>query len=421
MGILGWLGFSGRDAGTGAVPVAQPQALDQGQLFDGISDPYLLQFLRDGGVTQSGASVTPDSALKNTAVFRCVSLISYSIAMLPLHLHRDGQQLEKATDHPLFRVLHRKPNDWQTAFEFRQLMQTWALTEGDAFAAKVRRGDQVIGLLPMDPRRTVVEQRDDLSVVYKFTPKNGGQRTLPARDVFHLRGFTTDGLRGRSLLKQAAEAIGLALQIERAAARLFRNGMIVGGELRMAQGKKLSQEAYERLKASMEEREGAANAHRWLITEEGMEAHPFSQTAQGSQHHEMRGHQVEEVARVFGVPRPLLMVDDTSWGSGIDVLGQMFVRYGLNPWFEAWEQAIWRCLLSDREQDEYYAKFNAAALLRGSMKDQAEFFAKGLSVNNQQPWLHQDEVRGWMDLAPRDDLPKPIGKGNEKDEPARTA
>lgn len=421
MGILGWLGFSGRDAGTDAVSVAQPQALDQGQLFDGISDPYLLQFLRDGGVTQSGASVTPESALKNTAVFRCVSLISYSIAMLPLHLHRDGQHLEKATDHPLFRVLHRKPNDWQTAFEFRQLMQTWALTEGDAFAAKVRRGDQVIGLLPMDPRRTVVEQRDDLSVVYKFTPKNGGQRTLPARDVFHLRGFTTDGLRGRSLLKQAAEAIGLALQIERAAARLFRNGMIVGGELRMAQGKKLSQEAYERLKASMEEREGAANAHRWLITEEGMEAHPFSQTAQGSQHHEMRGHQVEEVARVFGVPRPLLMVDDTSWGSGIDVLGQMFVRYGLNPWFEAWEQAIWRCLLSDREQDEYYAKFNAAALLRGSMKDQAEFFAKGLSVNNQQPWLHQDEVRGWMDLAPRDDLPKPIGKGNEKDEPARTA
>ncbi|MEE2860851.1 MAG: phage portal protein [Pseudomonadota bacterium] len=405
---------------TTAASPARPQACADGAQYSSLNDPGLVELLRGGGMTQSGAVITPDQALKNTAVFRCVSLLSYSIAMLPLHLHRQGSERQKATDHPLFRVLHRKPNDWQTAFEFRQLMQTWALTEGDAFAAKVRRGDQVIGLLPMDPRRTSVEQRDDFSIVYKFTPRNGGSRTLAASDVFHLRGFTTDGIRGRSLVKQAAEAIGLALQAEKAAARLFRNGMIVGGALVMPQNKRLSEEAYERLLASMEEREGSENAHRWMIAEEGMEPKPFQQTAQGSQHLEMRSHQVEEVARTFGVPRPLLMVDDTSWGSGIDVLGQMFVRYGLNPWFEAWEQAIWRCLLSDRDQDEYYAKFNAAALLRGSMKDQAEFFAKGLSVNNQQSFLHQDEVRDWLDLPARTDLPGPITRKDGNDDPTRS-
>lgn len=424
MGVLSWLGLrSGHGAPSpGGATEFQPQAHNESMLFGDMGDPYLAQFLRDGGMTQSGASVTPETALKNTAVFRCVSLVSHSIAMLPLHLYRRGPEREKATDLPLFNVLHRRPNDWQTAFEFRQLMQAWALTEGDAFAAKVRRGDQVVALLPMDPRRMQVEQREDLSVVYKFTSAAGGVRVLPARDVFHLRGFTLDGLRGRSLLKQAAEAIGLALQAERAAARLFRNGMIVGGALQLPANRKLSAEAYDRLSSSMQGREGASNAHRWLILEEGMEAKPFSSTAENSQHLEMRSHQVEEIARVFGVPRPLLMVDDTSWGSGIDVLGQMFVRYGLNPWFEAWEQAIARCLLSDREQDLYYAKFNAAALLRGSMKDQAEFFAKGLSVNNQQPWLHQDEVRDWMDLPARSDLPQPIAqKKDSKDDPARSA
>lgn len=422
MGILGWLGSLGRSEApsAGPAPALAARASFEGAQFASLNDPALLQHLRDGGLTQSGATVTPELALKNTAVFRCVSLISYSIAMLPLHLHRNGAEKEKATDHPLFRVLHRKPNDWQTAFEFRQLMQTWALIEGDAFAAKVRRGDQVIGLLPMDPRRMSVEQRDDLSVWYKFTPPSGGHRWLPARDVFHLRGFTLDGIRGRSLLKQAAEAIGLALQAEKAAARLFRNGMIVGGALVMPQNRKLSQEAYDRLLASMEEREGSENAHRWMIAEEGMEPKPFSQSAQGSQHLEMRSHQVEEIARIFGTPRPLLMVDDTSWGSGIDVLGQMFVRYGLNPWFEAWEQAIWRCLLSEREQDQYYAKFNAAALLRGSMKDQADFFARGLSVNNQQSFLHQEEVRDWLDLPPRDDLPGPITRKEERNDPPRS-
>ncbi|EFL91256.1 putative phage portal protein, partial [Candidatus Regiella insecticola LSR1] len=81
---------------------------------------------------------------------------------------------------------------------------------------------------------------------------------------------------------------------------------------------------------------------------------------------------MEEVARAFGVPRPLLMMDDTSWGSGIETLGQFFVRYGLAPWFIAWEQAVSRCLLTREERRLYQADFDERELLRGSIKDQAE-------------------------------------------------
>lgn len=423
MGLLSWFRREDATPAPAQPAAARVQAMNESMLIGDLTDPYLAEFLRAGMASASGAVVTPESALKNTAVFRCVSLLSYAMAMLPLHLYRQGEAREKATDHPLFRVLHRKPNGWQTAFEFRQLMQSWALIHGNAYAAKVRRGDQVIALLPMDPRRMLVEQRDDLTVRYKFSGKNGGVRDLAADEVFHLRGFTLDGLCGRSLVRQAAEAIGIALQAERAAARLFQKGMLVGGALQMPQNKKLSNEAYDRLVASMSDHQGAENSNGWMILEEGLEAKPFEATAKDSQHLEMRGHQVEEISRVFGVPRPLLMINDTSWGSGIDVLGQLFVRYGLSPWFEAWEQAISRCLLSDREQDEFYAKFNAAALLRGSMKDQAEFFSRGLSVNNQQPWLHVDEVRDWMDLPLRDDLAQPVKSAAKEttDDAARRA
>ncbi|WP_449044191.1 phage portal protein [Paracoccus versutus] len=423
MGFLNWFRRDAAPPSAAATPAAaRVNALNEAMIVGDLTDPYLAEFLRAGMASASGAVVTPESALKNTAVFRCVSLLSYAMAMLPLHLYRSGDAREKATDHPLFRVLHRKPNGWQTAFEFRQLMQAWALIHGNAYAAKVRRGDQVIALLPMDPRRMVVEQRDNLDIRYRFTAKNGSQRDLAADDVFHLRGFTLDGICGRSLVRQAADAIGLALQAEKAAARLFQKGMMVGGALQMPQHKKLSNEAYDRLVSSMGDHEGAENSNGWMILEEGLEAKPFQNTAKDSQHLETRGHQVHEIARVFGVPRPLLMLDDTSWGTGIDVLGQFFVRYGLSPWFEAWEQSIARCLLSEREQDEFYAKFNAAALLRGSMKDQAEFFSRGLSVNNQQPWLHVEEVRDWMDLPLRDDLAQPVKSAKETtDDAARRA
>lgn len=433
MGLIGRLSdrlFGGLDPAS-AASTAPPQAgltggvqaLGSGYAFSGLDDPYLLPFLRGAGATASGATVTVETAMRNTAVFRSVSLLAFSIAMLPLHLFRAGDAREKASAHPLFRVLYRKPNGWQTAFEFRSLMQAWVLLHGDAVAMKIKRGPQVIGLAPMSPSRLTIRQDDDWSMRYEYQPVHGAKRVFGADDVFHIRGFSLDGIRGRSLVMQAAEAIGVALQAERAAARLFEKGMMVGGALAMPANKKLSVEAYERLRASMQEHEGADAAGQWLITEEGMEAKPFNSTAQNSQHVEQRRMQIEEIARVFGVPRPLLMVDDTSWGTGIDVLGQLFVRYGLNPWFKAWEEAIARDLLNDREQDQYYAKFNAGALLRGSMKDQAEFFARALGAGGHHPWMHQDEVRDLMDMGARDDLPAASGaaKQESNDDPARNA
>ncbi len=387
-----------------------------GATFFGLDDPAFLEFIRSGGggATASGANVTAKTALRNTTVQRCVSLISFSIGMLPLHLQmKDGKS--KATDHALFKVLHRKPNAWQTAFEFRSYMQQSALgalgsgQKGDAYALIVRSGNRIVQLVPMHPDKVDPKQRSDWALEYVINRGKGNERVLQQSDVFHLRyGLSEDGFTGLSMVKQAAEAIGLAIQSEQSAARMFKNGMIVGGALKHPG--QLSQEAYDRLKTSMDDDAGAENAHKWKILEEGMDLVPSQHPGKDGQGLENRKHQIEEIARPFGVPRPLLGVDDTSWGSGIDVLGQFFVRYALNPWFEAWQQAIERSLLTDAEADIYEAKFNAGALLRGSMKDQAEFFAKGLGSGGHQPWLHPSEPRDWLDLPQRDDLPAPMGQ-----------
>jgi HK97 family phage portal protein len=423
-------GIFKRGVPAAAQPVAvNSMAGDVGQFWD-FKDPHLLNFLRDGLATESGISVTPKAAMKNTTVIRCVSLISFAMGALPLHL-RDKKTKEKATNHPLFRVLHRKPNAWQTAFEFRSLMQQRALgyngdgTRGDAFALIVRSRGRITQLVPLATERVLPKQRTDWVLDYEYRRPDGGSVILPASDIFHLRfGLSEDGISGLSIVKQAAEAIGLALQTERAAARLFRNGMLVGGMMSVKD--RLSDEAYQRLKQQMEEREGAEMAHKWIIGEEGLEAKPFSQTGRENQHIEQRKHQIEDIARPFGVPRPLLGVDDTSWGSGIDVLGQFFVRYALNPWFEAWEQAIERSLLTEAEADRYEGKFNVGALLRGSMKDQAEFFAKALGSGGHQPWMDYAEVRETMDLPEKIVAPNALAtaktsNGTSDNDPSKPA
>lgn len=404
---MGLLDLFRRPSGGTATPRAMA---GETIIFAGMDDPRLLEFIRSGGgaATAAGLSVTPEAAMRNTTVLRCVSLISYAVGMLPLHLmHKDDKA--KASDHPLYRVLHRKPNGWQTAFEFRSLMQQRALQHGDAFARIVRTGNRVTQLVPIDSTRVTVDQRPDWSLEYRVTRKDQGPLVLGQGDVFHLRcGLSENGFTGLSMVRQAAEAIALAIQTEKASARLFRNGMIVGQVLKHPG--RLSPEAYERLKESMTEREGAAQAYRSMILEEGMDVGPGGTTGKDAQALEQRSHQIEEISRAFGVPRPLLNMDDTSWGSGIDVLGQFFVRYALNPWFEAWQQAIERDLLTDAEADALEAKFNAGALLRGSMADQAQFFATGLGSGGHAPFLEVAEVRDWLDLGPSDNLPPQMGQ-----------
>lgn len=383
---------------------SMPRA-DAGGTFNSFDDPRLIELMRLGTESTSGQHVNVERALRNTSMFRAVSLISGSIGMLPLHLI-DDETKAKQNDHPLFRLLHREPNGWQSAYDFRSLMQFRALVYGNAYGLIVRstdartRREKPIRLIPLDPVHVTVKQSVDWSVAYHWQPPRGAGRIIPASEMFHLRGMSFDGLSGVSLVKQARDAIGLALAAELAGARIFKNGVLAGSTLNTPG--KLSNEAFERLRQSLADKESAENAGKNLILEEGLEFKSTGSSAKDAQLLELRKLQVEEIARVMGVPRPLLMVDETSWGSGIEALGRFFVQYALGPWFEAWQQAVERSLLADDEKGRLAVKFNPGALLRGSTKDQGDFFAKALGAGGGPGFMSPNEVRGFMDLPPRE-------------------
>lgn len=364
-----------------------------------LNDPRVAEYLRGGRATASGKTVTEKSALSNATFFRAVNLISGAIGMLPVNLlkkTKDGA--EKADGHPVQRLLRNRPNDWQTPIQFKAYMQGRALLYGNAYAFKVRSGTRVISLVPLDPRRVTVKLGGDWRREYVWTKPDGKKVTLSQDDVFHLAApFSSDGITGDALLNVAAEALGLADTADEAAARLLRNGTYVGGVLKHPQ--KLSMEAIDNLRRQFEERySGPENAGKWLVAEEGMEAQPFGMNGQQAQGLEQRKHQAEEVSRYTGVPRPLLMFDETSWGSGIEVLGIFLVTYCLQPWFTAWEEAIERSLLTEAEQTTHDVKFNAGALLRGSLKDQAEILSKMIGGPGAAGWGVPNEARDMMDM-----------------------
>lgn len=394
----------------------------ESKAFASLSSADLYDFMR-GGETASGEYVTASKALGNMALLRCVSLISESIGMLPLNLIKRGDAKEYAEEHPLYRVLKTKPNEFQSAYKFKSTMQMALLIHGNAYARVIRTLDRIVRLVPMDSEKVTPKLMPDFTARYDYQSPSGQIVELAARDVLHLSDLSEGGLIGLSRVDKAKEAIGLALQAERAAGRLFKNGVLAGGALTFPS--RLNNEQIKNIQGSLEARySGADNAQKWMVLEEGAKAEKWTDSSKDSQHLENRNHQIEEIARAFGVPRPLLMMDDTSWGSGIEQLNIFFVQYGLQHWFTVWEQAIENVLLTDSERSTHYVKFNERALLRGTLKDQSELFAKALGSGGHMPWMTSNEVRDLQDLAKSNDpaadkLESPIMR-NTQNVPAET-
>lgn len=383
----------------------------------------LVEAIRAAGVSFSGATVNAETAMRVAAVFACVRIVSGAVANLPLKIRRrvDDRTREDASDHPLWPLFNRAPNNWQTPAQFKRMMQAHLLLRGNAYALIVRSGNRVISLVPLDPDRVSVEQRDDLSLAYTFTRRNGEKVPVAQAEMFHLVGLSLDGVRGVSTLTYARETIGASLTMERHGAETFRNAARPSAVLKHPT--QLGAEGRENLKASLDEyRSGGAAEGRALILEEGMDITPFSITAQDAQFIESRGFSRNDIFMFFGVPPHMAGVTEkvTSWGSGIEQQGIGFVTYTLEDSLTPWEQTIGRSLIGPSEAD-IYARFQRAALIRGDVKTRWQTHIQGMQWGALSP----NEVRALEDLNPREggdiyyDPPNaPGGAGGDAENPS---
>jgi len=397
-----------------AAPAPAPRAEigDGGIIIQSAED--LEVALRNGGLTASGAAVSAGSAMRVGAVFACVRLISGGVANLPLHIKRRvGPQVrEDASDHALWDVLRRKPNRWQSASTFRRMMQANLLLRGNAYAQIVRSRGRVIALNPLHPDRVECTQRDDLSLRYVYTRRDGGRVEIQQDDMFHVIGLTLDGITGVSVITYARETIGLALSQEQHGASTFKNGARVGGIL--SHPGKLGEEGIKNLRESLDHfRAGGAREGRDLITEEGMTYTRMALTAEDAQWIESRKFSRADIAMFFGVP-PHMIGDtekSTSWGTGIEHQSIGFVTWTLEDHLTAWEDAIGLRLVKDDEPD-IYARFNRAAIVKGDIKARWEAYTKALQWGVYCP----DDVLALEDMNPRAD-----GLGGQYYDPPNTA
>lgn len=360
-------------------------------------DAFLRGFWR--GQTKAGVAVTPDTALQVSTVYACVRVLAEDIAALPLILYRRLPRggKERATDHPLYRVMRNRWSRRHTAFEAKEFMQGCLGLRGNAYALIVRgRVNRTVReLIPIRPDRVKVEEGDDLSVRYRI---EGADREFTDREILHLRGLSTDGLIGLSPITVAREAIGLAIATQNHGATLFRNGARPGGVLEHPG--KLSKEAAERLKESVEHAISGDNLHRLLLLEEGLKWHQVGLTSEDAQFLETRKFQRQEIAAFYRMPLHKIGDLERSTFSNIEHQSLEYVTGTLLSWMVRWEQRCNESLLTDEEREDYFFEFLVDALLRGDTKTRYEAYRMAILDG----WMSRNEVRERENLNPVEGL-----------------
>lgn len=337
----------------------------------------------------NSGSVNAHTAQSVSAVYACVSAIAETTASLPLILFkRDGEDRTRATDHPLYSVLHDQPNEHQTALEFREWMQAAVLLRGNAYARIIRGYDgQVRELLPLSPDRVAVLRVGD-RLGYDYTDYQGHMQRLLPSEVLHLRHRAgDDGILGVSPIAAAKGVIELAISERDHGVNTFRNSTRLGGILKIPG--KLNQEQKQNLAASWNTQHGGANTGRTAILESGTEFQPISMTLEDAEWIAARQFSVEEVARLFRVP-PTVIGDlrHGNYSNSVEMARQ-FVTMTLRRHLVAWEQAISKQLLTEAGRRIYFAEHQVEGLLRGDASNRADFYTKGIAAG----WLLPSEAR----------------------------
>jgi HK97 family phage portal protein len=301
----------------------------------------------------------------------------------------------RARDHPLYGVLHDLANEETTSLNFREAMLASLLLWGNAYARIERKAGHVTALWFLKPDRMEVK-RDAASgrIIYRYTPEDTGQVVeFHAGEIFHVLGFSLDGIKGMSPIRQARQTIGLTMATEEFGAKFFSNGARPGGILETPGVVKDP----ERLRASWNAQfQGSGRAHRVAVLEEGIKYKTIGIPPDEAQFLETRKFQLAEICRLFRVPPHMIFDLERATFSNIEHMSLEFVMHTLRPWLVRWEQSVYKSLLSEGERGYYYARFNVDGLLRGDYQSRMQ----GYAIGRQNGWMSANDIRELEDMNP---------------------
>ncbi|MBZ9694550.1 phage portal protein [Mesorhizobium sp. CO1-1-9] len=375
----------------------------------------------------SGVTVTASTALHVPAALHAVRLISETVGSLPCKLYREeGDSKEAAKDHVGNRLVHNRANPWTSAGQLRTALTMDALMHGAGYAQVVRVGsDRPAELHRLTPGTVQQRFEDDSEPYYLVQPTKGRQVRLSYRDVLYVPAFG-----GVSPITFGKDAIGVAMVLERHASKFFAGGARPSGVVsneKPAGGESGAKTVSNILKSWRAWQSNASGDP--LILDAGWAYAAQTMPSTDAQFIENRLEQINEIARIFGVPPHMLYQLERATWSNAEQMAASFLQLCLRPWLDRWQDAYATVLLTEDEQDDLYFEFVIDDLQRADAAGRAEIFGKlvamrAMTPNEVRAAMNLPAIKGGDELAnPYTTTSAPAGKipTNDNADPAKDA
>lgn len=350
---------------------------------------------------QPTKSVSPDLAMKLSAVYACVYVLSSSVAQLPLHVKRkSGDTVDTVKDHPAYYLLHDSPNAWQTSYKLREYAQSSVLLYGNAYIHIVRdKNGGVVSLESLEPWKVQL-LKNGSRYVYAYY---GDDKTmsLSPDDVLHIKSLGPSIKTGKSVIQTHAETIGLGLDARKFASGFFGGNARPAGILSVKTPlnsnawdnfKKMWQTAQEKLRSE---------ENKTILLPAELDYKALTVSPVDTELLSMMKLNRSEIAGIFNVPAHMINDLEKATFSNISEQTIQFIRFSVMPWVVNWEQELNRKIFTEAERKAgYFVKFNLAGIMRGTAGERATFYHAAITDG----WMSRNEARQLEDMNPVDGL-----------------
>lgn len=339
----------------------------------GLSNPATWFTDLNGAKSIAGVSVNATTISGLPAVWRGVSLLGGILGSLPLQVLSEvtGNKTQNR-EHPLYPLLHWKPNRFMTSFTWRQISQAHAILWGNAYSKIVWSGGaRPLSITPIHPRN-VEPVIDGDRLLYKITKEGGTIEILDSSEVLHIKGLGDDGITGKSIFKVLRENFGSSLATQEAGANFWGKGAKLDGAI--TKEGQMSEKQGNTLRRTWNDRHGGAEGERIMLLDDGMKYEAIGVPPEESQFIETKKFGVTDVARILNIPPPLLFDLEKATFANIEKLILSFVKFDLVPWLTNWESEMNTKLFRNDELGKVFAEFNVDGLLRGDTEARAALY-----------------------------------------------
>ena len=318
-------------------------------------------FLSDSLFYNSATTYSESKAMLLSAVYRCVDVISDSVAQLPLEpYYVDDEGFKtKFTKHPTYWLLNREPNDQMSRFTFIKTLVTSVLLTGNGYAL-INRDEKG------DAKELIFLKSDSVSVTFK----NGKK------------------------MKHARNTLGLTADSEAHAEGFFKGGANLAGIIKVESSLTAQQKQDIKTAWSSAFNSITGTPNGVAVMEGNMTFQPITVNPSDAQLLETRQFNVIDICRFFGVsPVKAFDLSKSSY-STVEATQLAFLTDTLSPLLEKIELEFERKLYKPSERNNIDVRFDTSVLLRADKASLASYYNTLFQIGVITP----NEIRKNLDL-----------------------